>query len=103
MSNDRRQDASDRRQAWTDERLDDLVRRVNGMPERVIRMEQQFANFDADLAELKAASHALVVRLEHREQEQVKDRKQDRRWLVGSSFTAAGLVIAAVSLLVDKF
>jgi glutathione S-transferase len=93
---------NDRRQAWTDERLDDLVRRVNGMPERVIRLEQQFANFDADLAELKTASHALVVRLEHRENEQAQERKQDRRWLVGSCFTAAGLVIAALGLLADK-
>jgi glutathione S-transferase len=90
------------RRRWNDDRLDDLLRRVNGTPERVTRLEEQFHNFDADLAELKTASHSLVVRLEHREQEQAKERKQDRRWLVGSCFTAAGLVIAALGLLADR-
>ena len=93
---------TDELRRWNDDRLDDLLRRVNGTPDRVTALEAQFRNFDADLAELKAASHALVVRLEHREQEQVKDRKQDRRWLVGSSFTAAGLVIAALGLLAER-
>jgi hypothetical protein len=94
------------RNDWSGPRISDrfaaLEKRVNGMPEKVIRLEQQFADFDADLAELKTASHALVVRLEHREHEQAKERKQDRRWLVGSCFTAAGLVIAALGLLADK-
>lgn len=78
--------------------MDDLVRRINGMPERVVRLEQQFSNFDTDLLELKTSLHAMVIRTEHREEEQRKERKSDRRYLVGSVFTAAGLVIAAVGL-----
>ena len=91
---------------WSNERISDrfasMEKRINGLPDRVTRMETDFRNFDADLTELKAASHAIVARFEHREQEQIKERKQDRRWLVGSSFTAAGLVIAALGLLADR-
>lgn len=41
--------------------------------------------------------------LHQRERDQAQERKTDRRWLIATILTSAGLVIAAVGLLAGQF
>ena len=83
-------------------RFEDLVRRVNGIPERVGVLEAKLANLDADLAEIKGTMNAMVRRLEHRDREQAAERKSDRRWLIGTAIAVFGLLLSAGALLVGQ-
>lgn len=53
--------------------------------------------------ECLAKYNELDKYLRKREQEQIKERKADRRWLITTMIACAGIIIAALSLLVDKF
>ena len=84
------------------DRFEDLVRRVNGVPERVGVLEANFSNLSGDLAEIKATQDALVKRLEHRDREAAAERKSDRRWLIGTAIAVFGLLLSAAALLVGQ-
>jgi hypothetical protein len=114
----------DERTRWPDERLDDLaddVRRMVDLPERVSVLESIARTMAADLATTRKNQHGLrndvaesLLKLradlataeEKREekrdkerQDQVKERKTDRRWLIGTCLSSAGLIIAAIAVL----
>lgn len=77
---------------WTAPRLDDAFREVR---EDISECKRGINEINAQLA---ARTEQRIVERDRRDQ----DRKADRRWFVGSIFTAAGLVIATVGLLADK-
>lgn len=71
----------------------------NGLRVRIALLEERWRNIEADYAELKGTMNAMVKRLEHRDREQIAERKADRRWMFGAALSAASLVIAAVGVL----
>lgn len=109
---------------WTDERLDDNIgiihdelRALRELPRSVADLATQIEKVDDDLDrcfqltretsdELRAYIKGEQERREqerrerdNRNEQRRLERKSDRRWLVGTCFTAAGLVIAAIGLL----
>lgn len=94
---------------WTDERIADRftsvearLRRMDDLPDRMTRIEERLGPVAEDAAGCLARLDALTERLAERENMQRKERQSDRRWLIGSALTAAGLVIAALGILADK-
>lgn len=102
---------------WGDDRLDDAFRNIDrrlvsveGVNTRLATAETELSFIRSDMHEcsegIKGLQQALVERQKAREaerKERERARKADRRWWVGSVFTAAGLVVAALGFLVDKF
>jgi DNA anti-recombination protein RmuC len=75
--------------------------------------EKKVEGINALIRELRRDANAMVDSLKaevdkqektrtKREVESIRERKADRRWLIGTVFTAALVIIAAMSLLVDK-
>lgn len=98
---------SEFRSRWPDERLDDLARRINGTPERVIRLEGQVQDLAQDAATAVRAIRDLERHLRQRDEEQRKrdeeqrkERRADRHWLIGTVIAAAALIVAAVGILI---
>lgn len=109
---------------WTDERLDDNIgiihdelRALRELPRSVADLAGQIEKVDEDVdrcfQQIRETADSLqsYIRGEETRREQERrdrearneqrrlERKSDRRWLVGTCFTAAGLVIAAIGLL----
>jgi hypothetical protein len=93
---------------WNDDRLDDLHDQVRAAHQRIEAME----NIRGELIELRTHmsvigedSHEclrdlrqLKADLDKRAQDQVKERKADRRWVIATALTTAGLIIAALAI-----
>ena len=71
--------------------------------ERLMLMDQVLTNLDAALRDLHAKHDQRARAEETRQKEQRKERKSDRRWMVGTGLTSAALVVAALGLFADKF
>ena len=109
---------------WGDERLDDFFarfRRVEEIADRVPVMQEQLKTISEDTSTSRRNIHALrndftesllklrkeiadaEERREERHDQERKDeameRKKDRRWLVGTILSAAGLIVAAIAVL----
>jgi hypothetical protein len=105
------------RSNWSDARLDDtfhsIERRlisVEGVNVRLASLETEIGFLRSDTHECSAGVQALRdlydQRIKDRElerKERERDRKSDKRWWVGTVFTAAAFVIAALGLFADKF
>jgi septal ring factor EnvC (AmiA/AmiB activator) len=99
---------------WTDDRLDDLARQVQQNSDTLkylgtVLGDLQILNarIDERLRETADDSHAclnglksLRDDLEQRSQAQAQERRADRKWLIATLLTTAGLIIAAVALFV---
>lgn len=93
---------------WNDDRLDDLAARV----EQIAREYEHILNIRTELAEMRGQIkgvggdttecitelRALKTELQTRETTQRLERRADRRWMVGTLLTTAGLVIAALAI-----
>jgi hypothetical protein len=112
------------RTTWGDTRLDDEFAQIRGefhelrgLPERVNTLTTElramrdlpknlaefaieFRGLRHDVGKCFEAIRDAEDKREKREDQQRVDRKADRRWFIGSALTAAGLVIAAIALLV---
>lgn len=83
-------------------RLDRRIMAIEVVPLRMAAMEVEITGLAADVAEVKKM---ILDRAEQRLQERdtsARDRKSDRRWLVGTVGTAASLVIAAMAILLPS-
>lgn len=80
--------------------LVDEMRAMRKMPERLAEFVVEFRNLRDDVGHCFDAIRDAESKRERREEEQRIERKSDRRWMVGSAFTAAALVIAALALIV---
>lgn len=101
---------------WTDERLDDRfaaiearLKRMDGIPERMVALEQQVSAVRTDTTELLRGLRNLEERLEERAAQRQEEReaqrierKMDRRWMVGTLLAATALIVSAVGLLVSQ-
>lgn len=92
---------TDSHQQWSDGRIDDLVRRINGVPEKVARIEQQVIALENDRVEDRATLVALVKQLEHKELEGIKARKADRSLLVATFLGVATIAVSAAGIIVS--
>jgi purine-nucleoside phosphorylase len=95
---------------WNDERLDDLHARVRDNTKRL----DEYLYIKTELVDLrghvenaeKIAVQALTTitnmqdKLETRAQAQRDERKSDFRWMIGTLLVSAGLIVAAVRLLI---
>lgn len=94
---------------WPDERLDDLADSVRSLDSTVREIaEVTVITRERAAAAIKRSTECvkivddLELYLRNRDEAQAKERKTDRRWLVGTVLSSAGLIIAAVSLLAEK-
>jgi hypothetical protein len=93
---------------WSDDRLDDLWREVQGlsdMREEIIRIDVRTSSGATTQAECLRKLDALELRMNRRDEQrleerkaQAQERKADRRWLVLTLLTVAGLIIAALGI-----
>lgn len=98
---------------WTDSRVDDLANEVRalrdvpkGMGELAVEMRhvQQDTNAcHTALRELRDDFQAYCEEQAQTHEAHRLERKSDRRWMIGTALTAAGLVIAAMAILVGHF
>lgn len=97
---------------WSDDRLDELVGRVKKLEARVEELpgtHERLKNVEGSVVAVGRNLDGLVAKLELREQETqkarqeaLKERKSDRRWLIGTVFTSAGFIITALNFLGDR-
>lgn len=86
---------------WNDDRLDDLAREVHVLTDAsvtTIRLEGQVEGLAKDLGELIRAFSEFKREESRKETEQHKERKSDRRWMIGTALTSAALVISALAV-----
>jgi hypothetical protein len=93
---------------WNDDRLDDLARAVRQQGEQLnalvdMRVEMtslrdKVDGVQEDTHVTVAALEKLKENLEKRAVDQAKERKADRRWMVATLLTTAGLVVAALAI-----
>lgn len=60
---------------------------------------ESVATLGRDVREIKTQLSELLALIEKRQEAAGKERKSDRRWMIGTSLTAAGLVIAALGII----
>ena len=91
---------------WTDSRLDDKfetltaeLRAMRDLPVAIARMTIQIENCFAAVSEVRDTLEEQNRHRQEQEEQQRRERKSDRHWIIGSAFTAAGLVISAVAIL----
>jgi hypothetical protein len=82
--------------------LTDEIRAMRNLPERLAEFAVELRNLRKDVGHCFEAIRAAEDKREKRDDEQRRERKADRRWIVGSAMTAASLVIAALALLADR-
>lgn len=80
--------------------LTDEMRAMRNLPERLAEFAVEFRNLREDVSHCFIAIRDAEKKRESREDEQRKERKADRWMMIGSVLSAAGLVIAAIALLV---
>lgn len=84
-----------------DNRLLDLASDVRALSPLVIAHAEMGVKLTTAVAEAKAAhdsTEQLRQDLADREVEQRKERKSDRRWMIGTVLTTATLVVAALAV-----
>jgi hypothetical protein len=85
---------------WTDSRLDDrfldqkedIDRAFQAVREVAAKLDTYIENEDKRRAEDRRAKAQAT-------EERRKERKTDRRWIIGTVLTSAGLIIAAMALI----
>lgn len=85
-----------------DSRLIDLATEVRALSPLVIAHAEMAVKLSAVVDEAKGAHRAvesLEGRLDARDEEQRKERKADRKWLVGTVFVAGAFIVATLELL----
>lgn len=101
---------------WTDSRLDDRFETLTSEMRALRDMPSKLAEFGAELRTMRrdvdacagdVAEHRSDFQAYMEEQTQTHEahrleRKSDRRWMVGTVLTSAGLVIAAMGLLLGQ-
>jgi hypothetical protein len=96
------QRVSDRTQV-VDQRLSDLAVEVRALAPLVIshaRMELQIVAAIEEAREGRREIEKLRASISEREEGQRRERKADRRWMLGTVLTASLLIVAAIGLLV---
>jgi uncharacterized protein Yka (UPF0111/DUF47 family) len=93
---------------WSDDRLDDLARTVRTLAEQVtslVDMRAEMAGLSQKVTDVSENTHSCVnaleklkTDLENRSKEQSKERKADRRWLIATLLTTAGIIVAALAI-----
>lgn len=83
--------------------LTDEMRVMRDLPTRLAEIAVEFRGMREDIGNCFTAIREAEAKREAREEEQRRERKSDRRWMVGSAFTAASLVVATLGLLAGKF
>jgi chromosome segregation ATPase len=93
---------------WNDDRLDDLAQSLRSQGNQLnalidLRVEmagltQELNDVSGDTKSCVEALENLKRDLEKRSQEQIKERKADRRWMVATFLTTAGLIVAALAI-----
>lgn len=96
---------------WNDDRLDDLAERVQTLArqqEQLLQMRAELVevrtnllNVSGDTSECIAALGRLKSDLDQRAIMQHDERKADRRWMIATLLTTAGLIIAALAIFVQ--
>jgi hypothetical protein len=80
--------------------LTDEMRAMRDLPTNLAEFAIEFRGLRKDVGKCFEAIRDAEVKREKREEQQRMERKADRRWIVMSAITAAGLVISAIALLV---
>jgi uncharacterized protein YoxC len=80
--------------------LDALFRSLNGMPTRVAELSERVRVVAADTHECSENIKALRDDWAGDKKAQVVERKTDRRWMVGTAFTSAALILSALGIYV---
>ena len=101
---------NDTRGVWPDSRLDDTIRNITERLRTLEKVDVTLATLDLRLTDLAHDTHVSVKELhdlrqtvqDRREQDR-KDRQQDRRWLIGTTVTGSGMVIAALATILSVF
>lgn len=97
---------------WNDDRLDDLARRVDLNAKAFTELSGRLTDIIVEQARLSEkvgdvvhdVSACLTQIEEHRRESAARDvvqrreRKADRRWMVGTALTVAALIIAALGI-----
>jgi len=102
-------------QRWNDDRLDDLARRVDEHGDHLKALTEimvQQAELKQKLSDLAEDTSSCLSSLQEitrewrqreqaqrdREETQRKERKADRRWLVGTAILVCSIIIAALGV-----
>lgn len=94
------------RVAKVEQKVDDLsddVRAMAPLAGQQALLDANLSHLDEGLAAVRAGLDGLKEHLTSRAEQQQKDRIADRRWLIGTVLAAASIIIAALSVLADKF
>lgn len=93
---------------WTDERLDDLARTVRDLSEQMaaisdiranlVGLNERLGGVSGDTTNCINELRDLKTTLDHRAEEQTRERKADRKWMVATLLATASLVIAALAV-----
>jgi hypothetical protein len=94
---------------WPEERLDELARDVHRHGEILAELREANAVSKERVGlaikrsnDCLTAVENLEAYLHRRDEEQARERKSDRRWLVTTGLSSAGLVVAALAVFLDK-
>jgi hypothetical protein len=93
---------------WNDDRLDDLagqVRHINLELQKITDVKTELAALKLQVMAIGTDSQecgddvkALRLDLEKRAQVQHEERRADRKWLIATLLSTAGLIIAALAI-----
>ena len=93
---------------WNDDRLDDLARQVQintdaikehlKIREELIELRALVNGVADDTHECRTDVKTLKADWARRDEIQHNERKSDRRWMIGTALTTAGLIIAALAI-----
>lgn len=78
----------------------DSIRRLSRVVEDLAVTKERAAAGARKAVECLAAVEKLEGVFHEREREMARERKSDRRWMIGVGLTCAGLVISAMAILI---
>lgn len=76
-------------------RVEQMELQMRGVPERMAVIELK-------LSEVTSAAERIANNLQSRDETQARERKSDRRWLIGTVLSATLIVISAMAILVPN-
>lgn len=93
---------------WNDDRLDDLAQLVRSHSDQLnslLDMRTEMAGLRQKVDDVSEDTHTCVASLDNlktdlqkRSENQAKERKADRRWMIGTVLATASIVIAALAI-----
>jgi cytochrome c-type biogenesis protein CcmH/NrfG len=95
---------------WSDDRLDDLANRVHEHHQHLARLDdlitahavfaERLGDVARDTARCLSTLDQLKADMSSSVDQQRRDRKLDRRWLIATALTVAAIIVAALGVFI---